>query len=447
MHGMAELPAPTASAAMNTVSLVGSVSRQAGGLFESVRHLDQALLESSNGAINERGSVLPERVEVAVLGLRDVFTGVDLAAWHPVPVCTFNVSGPSAFGYSRELSTTLRRMRPDLVHVHGLWQYTSIAALKWHRRSRKPYLVSPHGMLDPWALTHSRWKKRLGWWAYERSHLRTAACIRALCGAEAEAIRTLGLSNPVCVIPNGIDLPGDGSKQQQFPTSNSNASGPNSLSLLPSVTHLDSVMKSLGGRKVLLYLGRIHPKKGLVPLLRAWAEARPTSSWLMVIAGWDQGGHEAALKRLVFDLRLKWTDTVALPSDSVLFAGPQFGAPKAQWLERCDAFILPSLSEGLPMAILEAWAYAKPVLLTRQCHLPEGLSAGAAIGLETTSDGMQRGLKQLLGSPDLLLKAMGARGRNLVASRFAWAKVAEDLTSVYQWLLGSGPRPDCVMCS
>ena len=419
---------------MKTVSLVGSISRRAGGLFESVRRLDQELVAIPSTPVGKDVDPSPvtwlRNVEVSVLGTRDECTAQDHASWFPVPVQTFRCREPRCFGYSPGLACELRRINPELVHVHGLWQYTSVAALDWHGRSRRPYVVSAHGMLDPWALRHSRWKKQLGWFGYERRHLESAACIRALCEAEAGAIRALGLSRPVCVIPNGVDLP--------LSTTTENRDD--------SRDELKSW--GLAGRKVLLYLGRLHPKKGLMSLLRAWAQVEAAADhWVLVIAGWDQSNHEQQLKQLACELGLRWSDAPGrfCPQTSVYFIGPQFGAQKHHWLGRCDAFILPSLSEGLPMAVLEAWASAKPVLMSDECNLPEGFAAGAAIRLEPAPNGIAVGLGQLFTASRPGLQQMGSRGRGLVAMRYTWRKAAAELKLVYDWVLGLGPKPSCVL--
>src|SRR5581483_8420687 len=235
---------------MNTVSLVGSVSRRAGGLFESVRRLHQELM--TTGLLDANGTILPaiemaRSIRVSVLGVEDEFTRDDSAAWRPVPLYPLCRLGPRSLNYAPAMLPQLSRLDPELLHIHGLWQFSSIAALLWHRRTRRPYLVSTHGMLDGWALGHCRLKKRLAWLAYERAHLQSAACIRALCEAELNSIRALGLSNPVCVVPNGVDLP--------LLDTQPVASSPE-----------DPFGSALRQRKILLYLGRIHPKKGLVAL-------------------------------------------------------------------------------------------------------------------------------------------------------------------------------------
>ena len=416
-------------AMIKTANLVGSVSRNAGGLYESVRRLVQSI------AAND--------MEVSVLSNLDEHTAEDVAAWAPVTVKTFRPRWHRQFGYTPEFLTALEAFGPDITHTHGLWCFPSVATDQYCRQSDTPYVISPHGMLDPWAIHHSRWKKATAYFFYEAAHLRQAACLRALCEAEARSFRAAGLKNPIAIIPNGIDLPQLRVPSSELPT-------PPWSALCPPAS----------GRKVLLYLGRIHPKKGLMNLLRAWSSilhSQPSilDSWCLAIAGWDQGGHEAKLKTLATELGIPWSyvrgdgksdpSSILHPPSSLLFLGPQFNAAKAACYANCDAFILPSFSEGVPMVVLEAWAYAKPVLMTPECNLPAGFAAGAAIRIETNPESIVQGLQELLHAPRSTLHALGANGRQLVAEKFAWPVLGRDMAGLYRWILGGGDRPRCLM--
>lgn len=382
--------------------LTASVSRRAGGIFDGVRRLAEGLRLSG--------------VEVRVFGLWDADTQRDLGLWDGIPVFAGRVAGPAAFGYCPSLLSRLRGEEPDLVHLQGLWMYPSVVCARWNGRTGRPYVVSPHGMLDPWALRMSAWKKRLAAWLYENRNLHRAACLHALCEAEKAAIRAYGLRNPVCVIPNGVDLPEATSGRRRSWEDERTA-----------------------GHAVLLYLGRLHPKKNLVRLLEAWALAQrkgpQACRWRLVLAGWDQGGYEARLRQAAEELGV---------ADSVWFLGPQFGEGKDATLGRADSFVLPSLSEGLPVAVLEAWAYGLPVLMTPECNLPEGFAAGAAIRVSTDAEGIARGLMELFEVSEPERRAMGERGRRLVQEKFSWPKIARQMKGVYEWVLGGGPRPGCV---
>lgn len=405
--------------------ITASVSRNAGGLYESVRRLAQSM----------EGPASP----IEVFGLEDEHTAFDLPAWAPLPVRAFPVIGPRRLGYAPRLFPALRERGLEVVMSHGLWMYSSWAVYKWHRKTRRPHIVHPHGMLDWWAVKNSRWKKWLALAFYERRHLESAACIRALCEAEAQAIRARGLKNPICVIPNGVDLPEEKSRLTSDERDHASA-----------VANLKAA-----GRKVLLYLGRIHPKKGLANLVRAWASLRQSQlsthdsrvdQWVLAIAGWDQNSHEPALKRLCDELGVAWEDinNRSAKSAPVSFLGPQFNAAKADCYRSCDAFILPSFSEGLPMALLEAWAYAKPVLMTPACNLPEGFDVGAAVRIEPRTGKIVDGLREFFAMSRESQEAMGRRGKDLAMARFNWNRIGSEMRAVAAWVLGKGATPDSV---
>jgi len=374
--------------------LVSSVSRKAGGLFQSVRGLAKAVAATT--------------ADVQVFGIRDEQSAVDLQEWQPLSVQAFRPR-VRLWGYSNELVPAMLNAELDILSVHGLWKYCSVASHRWHRQTGRPYIVHPHGMLEPWAVRNAMWKKRAAALLYENQHLRAAACLRALSEAEAKSIRSYGLGNPICVIPNGVDLP-------DLNESNAETRAVN--------------------QKTLLYLGRLHPKKNIANLIRAWNETFNShrgsdDRWVLEIAGWDQGGYESELKRIA-------------AGASVVFGGPKFGADKSKCYRDCDAFILPSLSEGLPMAVLEAWSYAKPVLMTPDCNLPEGFEANAALRIGTTPEEIAAGLRVLREMSDDDRSQMGNRGRALVATRFSWPKIAKQMRAVYEWVLSGGAAPDSV---
>ncbi len=383
---------------MKVAHLLASVSRANGGISESVRRLAQ----TQAGAPG---------VAVRVFGLRDRFTDEDLPAWRPIePVCR-PVRGPRSFGYAPGLASALAAFDADLSHAAGLWMYPSLAQRGWARRTGRPFILSPHGMLDPWALRHSAWKKKLAAALFQRRHLEEAACLHALCDSEAAAIRACGLRNPVCVIPNGVDLP-----------------APSEPVPAPWAARCPA------GKQVMLFLGRLHPKKGLPALLQAWARAGDPD-WHLVVAGWDQGGHRAELESLARALRL---------DRALTFLGPLHGPGKSAAYANARAFILPSLSEGLPMTVLEAWAHARPVLMTAACNLPEGFAAGAAERIDPAPEPMAGQLRQFFSRAPADLEGMGRRARALAASRFAWEHIASDLLEVYRWLCAAGPQPGSV---
>jgi len=389
---------------MEIAFLTASISRRAGGLFDAVRGLSDALRDWAG-------------ISVRIFSVEDEYARLDVGAWGAAKVRLFPVCGPKFFGYAPHLASVLCETDLDLIHSHGLWMFPSVASLQWARNRKKPYMITPHGMLNPLALKMSRWKKKLAGWIYENAHLRGATCLHSLSETEAQSIRTYGLRNPVCIIPNGVDFP-----------EVAKAPFPPCEGVVPTEA------------KALLYLGRLHRQKNLPSLLHAWALARRQGvrnmgEWILVIAGWDQNGHEGELKDLCRELGIE---------ESIHFVGPQFGSHKHSWYSRADAFILPSFFEALPMVVLEAWSHGLPVVMTAQCNLAEGFRAGAAIQIDPEVESIARALVALFMMTDSEREVMGARGRELVGERFSWPKIAAEMKAVYEWMLGGGVPPACI---
>jgi poly(glycerol-phosphate) alpha-glucosyltransferase len=382
--------------------LTAHASRRAAGIWVGVAQLGKALAEYG--------------LDVEIFGLADDWTAADGPGWDGPPLRLHAVFGKDPFGYAPRLARSLHAQRLSLLHANGLWMYPSLASFRWSRAARRPYLVAPHGMLDPWAVTRAAWKKRLVARWFENAHLAGAACLHALTEAEARAIRACGLANPICVVPNGVDPPAE---IKRAPPTWADAAG--------------------SDRKILLFLGRLHPKKGLEGLLAAWRDVRSATGardWMLVIAGWGEAAYRQRLRDIA--------DAHGL-GDSLRFVGPQFGADKAASFACADAFALPSLSEGLPVAVLEAWSYGLPVLMTDACNLPEGFAAGAALRIGADRAGIAAGLRQLFALSDAQRRDIGARGRALVRERFTRRSIGEQMAAIYRWVLGGGAPPSCVL--
>lgn len=374
--------------------VTGSASRLAGGLFNSVRRSALALLELGH--------------DVDVLALDDEYASDDREAWAPLVPKHYRTRGPTAFGYAPALEKGMGRQDFDVIHQHGIWQAFSMQVSSWARRTAGPVMVSPRGMLDPWALQNSGLKKKLAGAFFENRNLQAARCLHALNTSEAKSMRDYGLKNPIAIIPNATDIP-EISRRERRPRP-----------------------------RTLLFLGRIHPKKGLSQLVKAWAlacrlDAQLAKEWRLQIAGWDDGGHAEAIKGLISELGL---------ASSVALTGPVFGEQKEAVLRSADAFILPSFSEGLPMSVLEAWAYRLPVLMTAACNLPEGFKSGAAIKITTDPDALAIQLAKALLNTDLY--PLGKAGRSLVQKQFSWPTVAVRHLEVYHWMVLGGEPPGCV---
>lgn len=380
--------------------VTGSLSPAGGGLFECMR--------VPTNLVARRGA------KVSVYGLQDELFEGSRPAWTVASLNAYPITGPKRFGYSPEMLAAVTHAPHDLVHLHGIWFYPSYVTGVWRKANRKPTVVSPAGMLDEWSVRQSGLKKRLIRALYEDDNLRAAGVLHANSVAEHDAIRKFGLVNPVAILPNGVELP--------------------DLAVPPPPRPA-----ALDGRKTLLFLGRIHAKKGLNELVQAWALLRDSEpavhrDWVLTLAGWDDGLQTDLVARIA-ELGLQHSITVA---------GPVFGADKVAMLRHADAFILPSYGEGMPMAVLEAWSYGTPVIMTAACNLAGSFAAGAAIEISTDPAAMAHALSGALRDGPAL-RQIGATGRAYAERHHAWPSIVTSLEDVYGWLVGGGARPACIV--
>lgn len=332
---------------------------------------------------------------------------------------TFSAIGPSRLAFSPAMVSAAIGKNGDgidVAHQHGIWTACSISTNTLHRYHSLPYVVAPHGSLDPWALGRSLWKKWIASIAYQDANLRSAACLHALAEKEATGFRTYGLRNPIAIIPNGISdtwlkSVGDASKfRKQFD--------------IPADVRL------------MLFLSRITPKKGLPMLLQALSVATgEISDWWLVIAGADEFGHEAEVRALVDRLRM---------ADRVRFIGPVLGQAKRDTFAAADLFVLPSFSEGAPMVILEALGAGLPVLTTRASPWRDFLEYRCGWWTDIDAAAIRDALSEAARLTKQELIEMGMRGKALVATKYTWSRVGQMTSILYEWLLGRIPQPSFV---
>jgi len=371
--------------------LTAKMSSAAGGLSVSVPGLAYGL------------DVFDD-IEMHVLGTQDPLDPAAAKRWGP-RVQAFPVSRPAGLQRAPGMASALEQLDADVVDVQGLWTWASRVSLGHWRRHRKPYVVTPRGMLDPWARRNSSWKKRLFAAFAETAHLRQAHCIRATAEMEAEHFREMGLRAPIAIVPNAISIS-------------------------------DLAPRPRSQRRQALFLSRIHPKKGVDVLLQVWARLQHSNpDWDLVIAGIDENGHEAELKTLAERLRLR----------HVRFVGPVHGAAKDALYRRSDLFVLPTHAENFGLVVAEALAQEVPVITTTNAPW-SGLrekQCGWWVPLDQThlADVMAHGMT----FSRMELRAMGARGRAWIKTDFSPDKVAARMRDVYLWCAGRAERPDHVI--
>jgi glycosyltransferase involved in cell wall biosynthesis len=291
----------------------------------------------------------------------------------------------------------------DIVHIHGLWSLNATFAGVISRFQGVPYLITPHGMLDKWALSKGRFKKLVFAYLFERRNLCQAATVHFLNFEESIESKCFIESLRTFLLPNGVFV-------DRFDS-------------LPEKITLRKKYPELGDKVVLIFLGRLHPKKGLDLLLSAFAKALVRCPNLhLLLAGPDQDGYMAVLKAQV--------DMLALHS-SVTFLGMVSGEEKLEVLGLADIFVLPSHQEGDSVAVKEAMACRLPVLITQACHFPEVQEIGAGLVVPPDVESWQRAILLISSHSDIRM-AMGKKAFDLVRTRYTWQKIVHQLIGEYR---------------
>jgi glycosyltransferase involved in cell wall biosynthesis len=375
--------------------------------------------------------------------------------------------GPDKAFYSPELKLLAASVveQAGWFHGHGLYVWTNMWLGSEAQKRDRPLVYHPHGFFDPWILRRSRGKKRLAHWLFEDKNFAHVRWWRALSSKEADQIRAVvGPQAVVHVIPNGIDLEEVDSVQSSVSVGLTRQA-----CLVAAATHLRKLRfedsagreqeQEVGDRrsekvgkgrderprssapaspddpadrpyqdtrpgawtrrkrpKRLLFLSRIHPKKGLDLLVPAWGRlGKDFPDWELLIVGPDEGGYQAIIERMIADCGCQETCRIH-PAVS--------GVEKHALLRTADLFVLPSYSEGFPMAVLEAAAHRVPVVQTTECNFPELTAAGGAWECRPEVTALEDSLRQALSADDIERAERGARGRQLVEANYTWDQLA-----------------------
>ncbi len=285
--------------------------------------------------------------------------------------------------------------KPDIIHDNGIWLPYNRAVRDYARKADIPRVVSTRGMLEPWALNYKKLKKKVAWRVYQKRDLQSAALLHATATEEAKNLRELGLKSPIVVAPNGVDVPKIGS---QSPRSN--------------------------GLRTMLFMSRVHPKKGLPILVEAISELRPVG-WRVVVAGPDELGHAEHIRLLAKRMGvLDWFE----------FVGPQYGSAKNKLFSEADLFVLPTYSENFGIVIAEALAHQIPVLTTKATPWNSLKERDCGWWVDANKSAFTAALAEAVAICPDRRKEMGNRGRALVQETLGWAKIAETISTAYSEL-------------
>lgn len=377
------------SRSIQVVHTIGTLGIKAGGPSRTVPALCQHLVldRSLSIEINICTTIIAKfgnSVSVAGIDVRDLKTHSTSRLAAELVKCIQNRN-----------NTHPDNNNNSIIHDHGQWLPINRASANVSRRHAIPRVVSPRGMLSPWAMQHRRLKKWVGWNLFARRDIQSAQLIHATSQLEAVELRDLGLRNPIAVIPNGVENP-------------------------PDEWLADSKKRQV------LFLSRLHPKKGVVELVKAWRSLRP-DGWSLVLAGPDEA-------QMIEKLQLA-------PSESIRWVGDVEGEVKWRLLSESSLFILPSYSENFGVVVAEALIAGTPVIATHGTPWECLITEKCGWWVEMTTPSIQAVVQEALACSQDELDLMGQRGRMFAQRAFGWQQIASEMASVYQWIMGNGDKP------
>ncbi len=397
--------APRSCSDPASLHIITGLWRHTGGPAETVPALCGGLAKAAS------------RASIAVLA-GDMADAVHDAARAGVNVRIFAATIRHTVWYSRSLQRCLPALvaAHDIVHAHAMWQAPGWMACEEAMKQGRPFVLSPRGSLLPQRLAKSRLKKRLASLFFDGRNVRRCALMHATSTEEAESIRSYGYRGPIAVIPNGIDVPDDSA-------------------LLHWREHADAFrarFPETAGKRLLLFLSRIEPIKGVTSLASAWGEiAHRHPDWHLVIAGPVERNHVQEVTGILAARGVAGRTTLA---------GPLYGEDRERAFASSEAFVLPTKSENFGMVIGESLARGVPVITTVGAPWPGLVDRACGWWIPHGEHALTACLDEALTTPACGLREMGARGRLWMQKDFAWPAICGRMRDVYRWLLGQASQ-------
>lgn len=307
----------------------------------------------------------------------------------------------------KEITRYLKEEKFHLIQIQSMWDWPYHKVMVEARKLGIPYIVTPRGMLEPWSLSQKKWKKKLAWWLYQRNDVQKSVCVFTTAKMEAEHVTNLGITTCKAVIPNGIETDS-----------------------YPCKTSVDVVKKQV------LFLSRVHVKKGIEILFDAWKRIHSEfAGWQLLVVGNGEAEYIQSLENRVENLGLK---------ENIKILPPVFGNDKIQLYQESALFCLPSYSENFGMAIAEAMSCGTPVITTTNCpwEILKETNTGWCVNLSL--DNLERALREALTMSPTELYDMGQKASKLIYGNFDYRNVTRKTLKLYEWLLNGGEKPEFV---
>lgn len=368
-------------------------------------------------SIDKKGGGPSRSVPILARGLSEVGVETTLLTGYSSEMNTHLLDGTSVEVKTipqnisiRQLERVLLEGRYDLIHGQNLWIPLYHKMARVARKHGIPYMMTPRGCLEPWCMRQKRLKKLIAFHLYQKKDLQRASCVLATAKMEADNMRALGISTPIAIIPNGIDV-------SEYPC--------RPLSSKNSV------------RKQIVFLSRIHEKKGIEFLIEAWEQLhRKYSDWNVVIAGNGEEAYIADLKKMIKDKGL---------DSCIKIIPPVFGEDKRKLYCESALFVLPTFSENFGMVIAEAMSCGVPVITTNGTPWQElnDLKLGWCINLSL--DNLAKAISEAIDLGIDSLFEMGLQCSRHIFDTYQYKEVALKNQMVYEWIVNSKNKPNFIV--
>lgn len=373
---------------MKILSFISSLDINSGGPARSVPMLVKGLAEFG--------------VDVILMTIRSENMNI-----HALEGTTAKLKVLEPSSSRKEIAQYLKDEKFHLIQIQSMWDLPYHKVMVEARRLGIPYIVTPRGMLEPWSLSQKKWKKKLAWWLYQRNDVQKSACVFTTAEMEAEHVRELGITTCRAVIPNGIET-----------------------DAYPCKASIDIVKKQV------LFLSRVHVKKGIELLFEAWKRILPDyEDWQLLVIGNGEAGYIHSLENWAKSLGVK---------DSIKILPPVFGDAKINVYQESALFCLPSFSENFGMVIAEAMSCGTSVITTTNCpwEILNETKTGWCVDLSV--DNLERALREALTMSPTDLYEMGQKASKLIYENFDYRNVTRKTLKLYEWLLNGGEKPEYV---
>ena len=309
------------------------------------------------------------------------------------------------WGMQQSVERIIDELKPDIIHIHSIWQWQLHLAARAARKKGVPYILAPRGTIEPWSLRQKWFKKKLALMTYQGYDFKHAVAIHCTAESEAKQAEALFPMKPVFISPNAVNVP---------------------AALPQRRLHEDGFRRAL-------FVSRFHYKKGLINLVDAWTKVRPLG-WKMELVGTDSAGYLSVVKDHIQALGLQ---------DDFIITGAMMDEDKWTAYRRADLFILPSFSENFGIVVAEALYAGVPVITTKATPWGDLESRACGMWIDIGVDPLVRAIDRMTRLTDATRHEMGMRGAELVRSKYTWGAIVPGLMRQYSQFTSRRTTPDC----